>query len=1179
MKNSLTLIILIFLNLSLKSDVINGGNISGRWIKANSPYLIQGDITVLKGSALTIEAGVRISFLGHYKFKVFGLLIAEGTNGDSITFSANNQDKGWGGIQFENADKNCELSYCIFEDGKSVSDLMDHVASSDLYEFKNILGKLNIAEFGGAIRCINSSLVIEGCTFRGNEADHSGGAIFACEDSDLQIRGCSFSKNIANRYGGGALAGWHSKIVMEGCSFFENSASKFAGGAIDIEHSSILYLTKSFIYNNTAFSGGGINLLYSSQAEIRDCHFSENSAKIGGGLNFNEKCGGTFANCSFKNNYAVYGGGIAISEECQPTISDCNIRGNRAKKMGGGIFIAEVSSPSIFQSKIINNISEAEGGGIYCQDSQCNLGGCKISHNIANNTGGGIFIDFSKPILEKLSIHENEAIRGGGIFFENCSEVSFSEDQRCSIYQNRSREIGNDLFAFVGPSIRVVLDTFTVKTKTDLHAYPSSKFNLETENYKILQINKNLYVSTSGSDINTGLSESEPLKHLNTALSKIQSDSLNQRIIYLADGEYDSRMITSNLSAQVLKWIKISPQFGAKLEFLPGKIMVYTPWWNTIWAYMAYIGIFAFIFIIGWRIRIHQIRLQHQAEMDHFRAEKLEEIDRVKSRFFANISHEFRTPLTLILGPIEKILSKSLDKDLSKKMNLIQKNTWRLKQLVDQLLDLSKLEAGAMKLQARLVDLAAFLKPIISSFSSWAERKNILIKFVPPEGAIEVYLDPEMMEKVINNLLFNALKFTPDEGKITINIHNPPVSPLPSANTSLTGIHKGVIKSSSVEYIQIRISDTGPGIPLKQIPYIFDRFYQADSASISYHEGSGIGLALSKELVELHHGEINVESQQGKGSSFIIILPLGRDHLNDTELATTDETVDKYSPGRGVLPLEFLEDKMKTELPDQEEKRHQAKEKLPLLLIVEDNSDMRQYMVSQLDDAYRVITAVDGKDGFEKSGKNIVDLVISDIMMPEMDGFQFCKKLKTDERTSHIPVILLTARADSEGKLEGLDTGADDYLTKPFDIKELKSRVKNLIEQRRRLKARYSTDPDSLIETLAITSIDQQFLQKLVTVLGNKLSDPEFSIEDFAREMALSSSHLYRKIHSLTGHSPSTFIRIYRLKHAACLLRKKVGNVTQVAFDVGFNNLAYFSRCFKEQFGESPAQYVKSVNS
>ena len=599
------------------------------------------------------------------------------------------------------------------------------------------------------------------------------------------------------------------------------------------------------------------------------------------------------------------------------------------------------------------------------------------------------------------------------------------------------------------------------------------------------------------------------------------------------------------------------------------RITISPPAWKTWWAYLLYLLFIISILYIVIRFYLRRQRLLHNLELEQIQTEKLEELDSMKSRFFANISHEFRTPLTLILGPIEKIIAKIKDESTKNDLNMMQRNARRLQILINQLLDLSKLESGKMKLRAREEDIISLVRGYVQSFESLAKQKKITFSFISHEESISVFVDREKIEKILNNLLSNAFKFTPGGGEIEVYVG----SKSTIDNRQLT-----------TDNVTMSVSDTGRGIPPDKLPHIFDRFYQADDSYTKDGEGTGIGLAYTKELVKLHHGEIKVESQPGKGSTFTVTLPLGKEHLQ------SDEIGDK----NGISNIELSEDVESIEKeigskstidPPPLKLRRTGNRQLtidnPLLLIVEDNTDLRSYIREYLDESYQVIEAVDGKEGLEQAIEQVPDLVISDVMMPKMDGFELCRKLKTDERTSHIPVILLTARASTEDRLEGLETGADDFITKPFDPQELQVRVKNLIEQRRKLRELFNKDIESLdksplfqVPCTGISLMDKKFLLKAVDVINRQISDPDFSVEKFGKDMAVSHMQLHRKLKALTDQSSSRFIRTIRLSRAAKLLREGSGNVTEIAFDVGFNNLSYFARCFKEQYERLPSEFA-----
>ena len=531
-----------------------------------------------------------------------------------------------------------------------------------------------------------------------------------------------------------------------------------------------------------------------------------------------------------------------------------------------------------------------------------------------------------------------------------------------------------------------------------------------------------------------------------------------------------------------------------------------------------------------------------RAKVKEAEAESLREIDRMKSRFFANISHEFRTPLTLILGPVNQLLKKdTIQKDeLDKPLNFIQRNASRLLELVNQLMDLSKLESGSMDLKLSRGDIITFVKGIVFSFESLADIKQIHYHTYFPNKSIHTAFDKDKLEKVLTNLIGNAFKFTPEEGDISVEINlqkNPP-----SNRPTIQQFNHSTIQP--LNHLSITIRDNGTGIPEDQLEHIFDRFYQVEANEV---QGAGIGLALTKELIELQQGEISVSSIEGQGSTFIVLLPLFEEQQAE------------------VIPVE------EQKIPQSAHPSHDSSDQ-PTLLLVEDNADVRLFIADQLKDKYQLIEAENGKQGLKLACQHIPDLIISDVMMPEMDGNALVSKLKTDERTSHIPVVMLTAKASRESKLEGLETGADDYLTKPFDGEELLVRIKNLIEQRRKLRERFKQDITLQPKDIAITSADERFLNKIIGLVESRLDDEMLSIEEIADAVALSRSQLHRKVKALTDQSPSVFVRSFRLKRAKDLLEQQAGGVAEIAYMTGFSSPTYFSRSFKEQFGMTPGE-------
>ena len=612
-------------------------------------------------------------------------------------------------------------------------------------------------------------------------------------------------------------------------------------------------------------------------------------------------------------------------------------------------------------------------------------------------------------------------------------------------------------------------------------------------------------------------------------------------------------------------------------------ITILPPPWKTWWAYTGYILIILVFGYLVIRFYLNRLKLVHKLEMEHVEAEKLKELDTLKSRFFANISHEFRTPLTLIIGPLEKIRLKIKDKEGTQDLNIMQRNAIRLQNLINQLLNLSKLESGQMKLRASEVNLVKLVNGYVQSFESLAKQRKIDLVFMSDKAEIHAFVDQEKMEKILFNLLSNAFKFTPAGGGITVSI--PPLSP---------PLEEG--GEGEARKVRIIISDTGPGISPEKLPYIFDRFYQTDDSYTKDQEGTGIGLALTKELVELHHGKIIVESEVGKGTTFTVTMPLGKEHFKVEEIIEPDEALNNRTIEQRNSTNEVIQPSpanagsmLHTNIENPRLSGRQAASSIqhpasdpdqPVLLIVEDNADMRTYIRSYLDKSYHVFEADNGKSGLELAVEQVPDLVISDVMMPGMDGFELCEKIKTDERTSHIPVILLTAKAGSESRIEGLETGADDFITKPFDADELLVRIRNLIEQRRKLQQRFLKNAEKLglsglmgLPDSGMNSMDQQFLKKAINTVNDHLADEGFSIEQLEQLMNVSKMQLYRKLKALVNLSPIEFIRSVRLSHAARMIREKSGNIAQIAYAVGFNNPSYFAESFKKQFGVLPSEY------
>ncbi len=547
-------------------------------------------------------------------------------------------------------------------------------------------------------------------------------------------------------------------------------------------------------------------------------------------------------------------------------------------------------------------------------------------------------------------------------------------------------------------------------------------------------------------------------------------------------------------------------------------------------------------------------QLEQQTHQLEEQSEKLKELDEIKSRFFANISHEFRTPLTLIMGPLEQMRANSCDPEQQKQFDIMLQNSQRLLTLINQLLGLSQIDSGKMKLQARRQDIISFLEGISTTFEVLARHNRLDLEFYSKEEEIVLYFDTEKLEEVMTNLLINAIQFTPTEGKIMV-----------SAAIARDKREDGSLSPGVVE---ISVQDTGTGIPGDQLSHIFDRFYQAEHsiAGERVYTATGIGLALTKELVELHHGDIRVESTEGQGTRFIIRLPMGKEHLETHEIINVPETPSEPRKPDEVSAAYMIEKgDEESESPEEAKgipgKETDESQEKYIVLVVDDNSIFRKYLRECLKPFYTVLEAVDGNDGMNKAKERIPDLIISDVMMPGRDGYELCKVLKEDIKTSHIPIILLTAKASEGNIIQGLGTGADDYITKPYTTSILIARIKNLIQQRRQQRKKPGTPPDDA------------FFKELHEIIEQDLANPDFNEDQLCRKLHMTQPTLLRKIDAMTGETPNQYIQSYRLERAAQLLKNNFGGVAEVAYAVGFTSTAEFARCFKEKFKQLPTAF------
>lgn len=613
---------------------------------------------------------------------------------------------------------------------------------------------------------------------------------------------------------------------------------------------------------------------------------------------------------------------------------------------------------------------------------------------------------------------------------------------------------------------------------------------------------------------------------------------------------------------------------------------ILTPWYQTVWAYILYgLLFFALLFLgIKWRSlrlenekkRLEQIVSERNREVIHKnkqleeQSEQLKELDHAKSRFFANISHEFRTPLTLIIDPLQQLFESTENQEQRKSIDRMRRSAHRLLALINRLLDLSRLDSGKMPLKASPQDVIVFLKGINALFEEYCRKNKIKLQFLPDDPSIIFYFDSEKLEEVFYNLIFNAVKYTPANGKISIFVKqvNKPIPDFPEG------------------YVEISVQDTGMGISKEYLSHIFERFHQGDSTNKPEHKykGSGIGLALTRELVMLHHGKIEVHSREaGKnsGTEFILRFPLGRTQFSDNEIVPAQVPIS--DPLRDALhqsEMSLLEGEDPTKSGNGYDEKSEALDHpngKPTILVVEDNADMRAYIKESLSDEYQVVEAVDGEIGMQKAEEVMPDIIISDIMMPKIEGDRMCCQLKKMIITSHIPVVLLTAKAENEDFIKGWECGADDYITKPFSTKQLRARIKNLVDQRRQLQKSIQKQLLLHPQELKVSPIDQTFIKDLQTHIEQYLDKTNLSVEKLAELMKFSRITLNKKIKALTGDSANHYIRNYRLERAMQMLKSTaIGNILNIAMETGFGSSAYFTKCFREKYDMLPSDVLNA---
>jgi signal transduction histidine kinase/DNA-binding response OmpR family regulator len=592
-------------------------------------------------------------------------------------------------------------------------------------------------------------------------------------------------------------------------------------------------------------------------------------------------------------------------------------------------------------------------------------------------------------------------------------------------------------------------------------------------------------------------------------------------------GDYTFRVISTDASGN---WLNNEAQIMVHIS---------PPFWKTKLAYLFYIGCIGGTLFMMRRRGIQRAREEFMLEQERQQARHLHELDMLKIKFLTNVSHEFRTPLSLIITPLERLIHQARDPE-KKQLQMIQRNGRRLLNLVNQLLDFRRMEVQELKLQPKRGDLIVFLEELCLSFVDVADRKNIDLNFHSSRPSLITHFDYDKIERILFNVLSNAFKFTPHGGQVNVDVESTPASP------ELTSV-------------KIRIQDTGIGIDPDKKDLVFERFFQNEVPDTMVNQGSGIGLSITKEFVKLHGGTITVESELNKGSTFTICFHFAEEQQERPPMLEKRQLL--FTPPATLpdVPVEsFVID---------------PTSKKPVIMLVEDNDDFRFYLKDNLKQFYQVVEAVNGREGWQRVLSLHPDLVVSDVSMPEMDGIELCKKIKSDKRTAHLPVILLTALTNEDQQLNGLETGASDYMTKPFNFEILLSKIRNLLTQQALSKKTYQKQLAVKPVDSQVESVDDRFIRQLCLQIEKHISDSSYSVDQLSADMNMSRVGLYKKILPLTGKSPVEYIRYYRLQKSRPLLESQL-SIAEVAYQVGFSNPKHFSKYFKQEFDILPSVYA-----
>ena len=637
------------------------------------------------------------------------------------------------------------------------------------------------------------------------------------------------------------------------------------------------------------------------------------------------------------------------------------------------------------------------------------------------------------------------------------------------------------------------------------------------------------------------------------------NDSRFNKYKYILEG-FDENWIETNSDFRVAKYTNIKPGdyvfkvYGSNNKGVwsekPAKVnlTLLPPWYFTLWAKILYLLSFILIFYLLSRISVIQIKRKRKLELNRLEKEKEKEINKVKLEFFTNISHELRSPLTLILGPAEKLIKQGEKLQKKERLRLyrtMQRNSDYILGLIKQLLDFRKLEQGEIKLKCTHINLVNLIQKVTEQFQTKAEQEKLNLNYDFNKKKIFAWIDATIIEKIIHNLLSNAIKFTPKGGNITISVRE-------------LSLQKSIYPKG---HIEIQLEDNGIGIASSDLKTIFNRFYQSDNQN-KKNEGFGIGLSFSQNLAKLHGGEIKVKSQLKKGSCFTLLIPLGNSHLSNEQMIENNEII-----------VSKVEHHNNLDLVNDQQKDSSGHKNKPSLLIIEDNLEIYHYLTSELSQHYLTIGSTDGKQGIDLAFEKLPDIIISDIMMPGTNGIEVSKTLKNNIKTSHIPIILLSARANDESKIEGLKSGADVYLTKPFSLEVLKTQLTSLLNNRKIIHNEFKNlnfEPSKI----EISSMDEVFVENIINIIKDNIDNSNFTVQEFSNLSGMSRTTFFNKVKSITGLKPTEFLRNYRLKLAAQFLSKGY-SVKEAMYKTGFNTPSYFSQSFKVLFKMTPTEFIK----